>query len=227
MNKNGCSTVLNCPVMKKYNRKQEPTMNQSKTFAYLRISTGKQDLKNQRLELHEYARKNGLKIDEFIEVEISSRKTPEARKIDVLLKKLNAGDLLLVSELSRLGRSVGQVIQIVDELIKEQVGFVAVKENIRLNGKHNIQSKTMVTLFGLFAEIERDLISERTKQGLIAARAKGKQLGRPRGSGKSKLDKFKPEIAALLKNGSTKTFIAKRYGTSISNFYKWLGKQIF
>ena len=198
----------------------------TKVFAYLRISTGKQDLKNQRLELHEYARKNGLKINKFIEVEISSRKTTKARKIDALLEQLDKGDLLLVSELSRLGRSVGQVIQIVDALIKEQVGFVAVKENIRLlEGKHNIQSKTMVTLFGLFAEIERDLISERTKQGLILAREKGKKLGRPKGSGKSKLDKFKPEIEALLKNGSTKTFIAKRYGTSLSNFYKWMGKQ--
>jgi DNA invertase Pin-like site-specific DNA recombinase len=197
----------------------------SKTFAYLRISTGKQDLQNQRLELHEYARKNGLKIDEFVEVEVSSQKTPKARKVDVLLEKLTKGDLLLVNELSRLGRSVGQVIQIVDALVKEQVGFVAVKENIRLlDGKYDMQSKTMVTLFGLFAEIERDLISERTKQGLILARERGKQLGRPKGSGKSKLDKFKPEIEALLKNGSTKTFIARRYGTSLSNLYRWLKK---
>ena len=194
----------------------------SKNFAYLRISTGKQDLKNQRLELLNYARKNEFKIDEFIEVKTSSRKTIKARKINVLLYKLDKGDLLLVSELSRLGRSVGQVIRIVDTLIKKEVRFVAVKENIRLNGKHDIQSKTMVTLFGLFAEIERDLISERTKQGLMAAREKGKQLGRPKGRGKSKLDKFKPEIEALLKNGSTKTFIAKRYGTSLSNFYKWM-----
>ena len=73
-------------------------------------------------------------------------------------------------------------------------------------------------------QIERDLISERTKQGLAAARAKGKILGRPKGPGKSKLDQFKPEIEALLKNGSSKTFIAKRYKTSAPNFYKWLKK---
>jgi len=77
---------------------------------------------------------------------------------------------------------------------------------------------------GLFAEIERDLISERTKQGLIAARNKGKLLGRPKGSGKSKLDPFKLEIVSLLKNGSSKTFVAKRYKTSLPNFYKWLNK---
>ena len=82
----------------------------------------------------------------------------------------------------------------------------------------------MITMFGLFAEIERDLISERTRQGLLAARKKGKLLGRPKGPGKSKLDPFKPEIEALLKNGSSKTFIAKRYKTSLTNFYKWMKK---
>lgn len=130
----------------------------------------------------------------------------------------------MVSELSRLGRSVGQIIKIVDTLIKNNVRFVAVKESIKIHGKQNIQTKTMITMFGLFAEIERDLISERTKQGLQAARAKGTILGRPRGPGKSKLDRFKPEIEALLKNGSSKTFIAKRYKTSLPNFYKWMKK---
>lgn len=102
--------------------------------------------------------------------------------------------------------------------------FEPLKEGIRVDGKQDIQTKTMITLFGLFAEIERDLISERTKHGLNAARAKGRILGRPKGSGKSKLDPFKLEIEALLKNGSSKTFIAKRYKTSLPNFYKWLKK---
>ncbi len=192
--------------------------------AYLRISTGEQDLNSQKLELHEYARRNDIKINEFVEIVISSRKSPQARKIDGLLEKLQAGDLLLVSELSRLGRSVGQIIQIVDTLIKKQVRLVAVKESIKINGKQDIQTKTMITMFGLFAEIGRDLISERTKQGLQAARAKGKILGRPKGPGKSRLDEFKPEIEALLKNGSSKTFIAKRYKTSLPNLYKWMKK---
>ena len=197
----------------------------SKIIAYLRISTQEQDLKSQKLELHEYAHKNNFKIDEFIETEISSRKNPSERKINLLMEKLEKGDLLIVSELSRLGRSVGQVIQIIDGLIKNEVKFIAVKENIKVDGKQDIQTKTMITLFGLFAEIERDLISERTKQGLNAARAQGKILGRPKGSGKSKLDPFKLEIEALLKNGSSKTFIAKRYKTALPNFYKWLKKQ--
>lgn len=197
----------------------------SKIIAYLRISTNEQDLKNQKFELLEYSHKNNFKIDEFVEMEISSRKTPNERKINFLIEKLQKGDLLIVSELSRLGRSVGQVIQIIDSLIKKEIKFIAVKENIKVDGKQDIQTKTMITLFGLFAEIERDLISERTKQGLNAAKAQGKILGRPKGSGKSKLDPFKLEIEALLKNGSSKTFVAKRYKTSLPNFYKWMKKE--
>ncbi len=209
----------------KYSDAQPETKLTFRVIAYLRISTGDQDLNTQKLELHEYARRNDIKINEFIEVEMSSRKTTQARKIEELLGDLQAGDLLLTSELSRLGRSVGQIIQIVDTLIKNQVQLVAVKESININGKQNIQTKTMITMFALFAEIERDLISERTKQGLSAARNKGKLLGRPKGSGKSKLDPFQLEIEALLKNGSSKTFIAKKYKTSLPNLYKWMKKQ--
>ena len=195
-----------------------------KIIVYLRISTQEQDLNSQKLELHEYAHKNNFKIDEFIETEISSKKNPSERKINLLMEKLQKGDLLIVSELSRLGRSVGQVIQIIDALIKKQIRFISIKEAIKVDGKQDIQTKTTITLFSLFAEIERDLISERTKQGLNAAKAKGKILGRPKGYGKSRLDPFKLEIETLLKNGSSKTFIAKRYKTSLPNFYKWLKK---
>ena len=179
---------------------------------------------NQKLELHEYAHKNNIKIDDFIEIQSSSRKSTKVRRIDELLLNLQAGDLLIVSEISRLGRSVGQIIQLVNTLIEHKVKLIAIKESIKIDGKQNIQTKTMITMFGLFAEIERDLISERTKQGLEAARKKGKLLGRPKGPGKSKLDQFKPEIKALLNNGSSKTFIAKRYKTSLPNFYQWMNK---
>ena len=195
-----------------------------KVIAYLRISTAEQDLGNQKLELHEYAHKNNIKIDDFIEIQSSSRKSTKVRRIDELLLNLQAGDLLIVSEISRLGRSVGQIIQLVNTLIEHKVKLIAIKESIKIDGKQNIQTKTMITMFGLFAEIERDLISERTKQGLEAARKKGKLLGSPKGPGKSKLDQFKHEIKALLNNGSSKTFIAKRYKTSLPNFYQWMNK---
>ena len=197
----------------------------NKTIGYLRISTEQQDLNNQKLELHEYARRNQIAIDDFIEIEISSRKSCKMRRIDELLERLNEEDTLIVSELSRLGRSVGQIITIVDALMDKKINFVAIKESIKIDkGKQDLQSKTMITMFGLFAEIERDLISERTKQGLNAAKARGSLLGRPAGYGRSRLDNFKPEIEALLKNGSTKAFIAKRYGSSRANFYNWLNK---
>lgn len=130
------------------------------TIAYLRVSTGGQELSNQRLAILDYAQHHHLHIDKFLEVQASSRKSLKERGIDGLFADIAAGDLVLVSELSRLGRSVGQVIQIVDDLLKHQIRLVAIKENIHLDGKQDIQSKVMVTMFGLFAEIERDLISE-------------------------------------------------------------------
>jgi len=96
----------------KINMSQSETKSTSQIIAYLRISTREQDLNSQKLELHEYARRNDIKINEFVEIEISSRKSTQARKIDELLENLQAGDLLLVSELSRLGRSVSQIIRI-------------------------------------------------------------------------------------------------------------------
>jgi len=195
-----------------------------KTIAYLRVSTDKQDLRNQRLEILEYSRKHDLKVDDFIAIEVSSRRTTKQRRIDELLSKLDRGDLLIVSELSRLGRSVGQVVTLVDGLIKSGVRLIAIKEGIDINGKRNMQTKVMVTLFSLFAEIERDLISERTKQGLAAAKAKGKLLGRPKGSlGKSKLDGKEQIIKEELKYGVAKAAIARKLGvsrTSMVNFIK-------
>ena len=94
---------------------------------------------------------------------------------------LQPGDQLVVTELSRLGRSLGQIVAILDALAKEPVSFIAIKENIRVEGKQDIQTKVMTTLFALFAELERDLISERTREGLARARSTGKKLGRPKG----------------------------------------------
>ena len=171
---------------------------------------GGQELNNQRLAILDYAHKHRVQIDEFLEVQVSSRKSLKERGIEGLFAGMSSGDLMLVSELSRLGRSVGQVIQIVDELVKNQIRFIAIKENIHLDGKQDIQSKVMVTMFSLFAEIERDLISERTREGLIAARAKGRVLGRPKGShGNSRLDGKENEIQMLLGKKVSKTSIAK------------------
>jgi DNA invertase Pin-like site-specific DNA recombinase len=135
-----------------------------------------------------------------------------------LLGTLAVGDRLVVSKLSRLGRSLSQVIQIVDDLVKRKVRFIAIKEAIRFEGKQDMQTRVMVALFGLFAEVERDLISERTKEGLAAARAKGCLLGRPNGSlGTSKLDGKEEEIRLLLEKRVSKASIAKIVGVSPIN----------
>jgi DNA invertase Pin-like site-specific DNA recombinase len=140
------------------------------TVAYLRISTGGQDLDTQRFAILDYAQKHGLVIDTLVESQSSSRRTMGERGLRAVLDQLHAGDTLFVSELSRLGRSVGQIIQLLDQLLKKEVTLVAMKENLKLRDTPDIQTKVMVTLFGLFAEIELDLIAERTKEGLAVAR---------------------------------------------------------
>jgi DNA invertase Pin-like site-specific DNA recombinase len=181
-----------------------------KTIAYLRVSTMSQHLDQQRLAVLDYAQSHQLTIDEFVSVSASSKKSQRARRLDELLGGLQSKDVLLVSELSRLGRSVGQIILLVEKLIAKQVRLIAIKEGIDLSGKANLQTKVMITLFSLFAEIERDLISERTKEGLAQARAKGKQIGRPKGVlGKSRLDGKEQEIQHLLSKGVSKASIAK------------------
>jgi DNA invertase Pin-like site-specific DNA recombinase len=186
-----------------------------KTVAYLRVSTGSQDLANQKMAVLDYARQKRFTVDQFVEVQASSRKNPAQRGIEELLGTLAAEDRLVVSELSRLGRSLGQVIRIVDELVKRKIRFVAIKEAIRFEGKQDMQTKVMFALFGLFAEVERDLISQRTKEGLAAARAKGRLLGRPKGAlGKSKLDGKEEEIRMLLEKTVSKASIAKILGVS-------------
>src|SRR3954463_7884486 len=189
-----------------------------KTIAYLRISTGSQDLANQKLAVLDYARQKRFAIDRFIEAQVSSRKGRDQRRIEELLGTLAAGARLVVSELSRLGRSLSQVIQIVDELVKQKVRFIAIKEAIRFEGKQDMQTKVMIALFGLFAEVERDLISQRTKEGLATARAKGRLLGRPKGAlGKSKLDGKEEEIRMFLEKTVSKASIAKIVGVSSTN----------
>ena len=197
--------------------------NRMATTAYLRVSTGTQDLANQKLAILEYARRKKFPINEFVEVQISSRKKPHQRGINDMLERLAAGDRLIVSELSRLGRSLGQVIHIVDELVKRKIRFTAIKESIHFEGKQDLQTKVMVALFGLFAEVERDLISERTREGLASARAKGRLLGRPKGVlGKSRLDGKEEEIRVLLQKQVSKAFIAKIVGVTRPTIYRFI-----
>ena len=199
-------------------------------WGYVRVSTEGQNCENQRLAILDYCNKNNLKVNNWIEITISSMKSEKDRRIKELLEQAQKDDTVIISELSRLGRSVGQVIMMVDRLIKSEVKLISIKESIQLNGRSDIQTKVMITMFSLFAEIERDLISERTKEGLSRARAEGKLLGRPKGSiGKSKLDGKEKEIREYLKKGVNKANIGKIYEVSwptMNNFIRSRGIQI-
>ena len=201
-----------------------------KTIAYIRVSTDEQDCQNQKFEILNYCDKSGLKVNKWLEVEMSSRRSAKDRRIDELLANLKSNDRLMVSELSRLGRSTGEVIQLIKTLTDQKIEFVSVKQGFRINSQNNndMTSKVMVTVFSLLAELERDLISERTKMGLARAKASGKQLGRPKGPGKSKLDGKEDVINGFLGKGVTRANIAKildvSWGT-MDNFIKKRGLQ--
>ena len=184
-------------------------------LGYVKVSTETQDVRNQRHEILEFANGRGYHVDEFVEIEISSRKDRRARGIDGLIERLGAGDVLIVSELSRIGRSVAEVITIINEVIRRHARFIAIKQALEIEGNHDLQSKVLLTIFALLAEPERDLVSERTRRALAAKRAQGIRLGRPKGSlGRSKLDPKVPEILELLKDRASRAFKARRLRVS-------------
>ena len=188
----------------------------SRNFAYLRVSTDTQDLKNQKFEILNYCHRQKLRVNKWLSIEISSKRSTKDRRIDELLALLKPGDRLIVSELSRLGRSTGEIIQLINQLSEMKVELIAIKQSLKINTKNrkDMTSKVMVTIFSLLAELERDLISERTRTALAQAKAAGKKLGRPKGPGKSKLDGREDEIKDLLSKGVTKANIARILGVA-------------
>ena len=144
------------------------------------------------------------------------------RKLKGNIDELGEGDRLIVPELSRLGRSMLEIMEILSIAKERGIHIYAVKGNWSLNG--SIESKIVGMVFAMAAEIEHDLISKRTKEALQARKAQGVKLGRPKGPGKSKLDQHRDEIIALLKNGSPKSFVAKKYDTTRPNLHNWLKK---
>ncbi len=196
------------------------------TIAYLRVSTVGQDHENQKLAILEYAQKERLHIDDWFNVVMSTRRSSKDRRVDEMAAALRSGDTLLVSELSRLGRSTSEVIELVNRLVAKGVHLVAIKQNIRLNpGQQDMASKVMVTIFSLLSELERDILSERTKMGLVRARANGKRLGRPPGPGKSVLDGKEEEIQGYLAKGVSKASIAKILGVSWPTLHKFMKRR--
>lgn len=180
------------------------------TVGYIRVSTDEQDLSKQKHLLLEYAQQQRLIIDQFIEAEVSSRKTPQERRIVELFDLLERGDHLLVAELSRLGRNMLETLNIINALSERGIKITFVRQpELSTSGGHG---KLLLAIYSYFAESERDYISLRTKQGLAAARASGKLLGRPKGSRNrngSMLTPFTDQVQTYLKLGLSVSAIRK------------------
>lgn len=201
----------------------KPASSAPRTVGYLRVSTEAQDLHKNRADILALANREDLGRVDFVEEKVSGKTPWRKRKIAAVLDDMGDGDALIVSELSRLGRSMLECMEILSIAAARRIRVYAIKGNWRLDD--TIQSKIVAMAFSMATEIERDLISARTTEALRARKASGLPLGRPKGPGKSKLDPFRPEIEALLANGSTQAFIAKRYGTTPANLSNWIKKQ--
>jgi DNA invertase Pin-like site-specific DNA recombinase len=194
-----------------------------KTVAYIRVSTDEQDVENQRLEILTLANAKGLGKVTFIEETISGRKSWKDRKLSEVINNLDRNDSLVVAELSRLGRSMLEIMEILSISTQKGIKIYASKGNWELDG--SMQSKIIAMVLAMAAEIERDLISQRTKAALATKKAAGIKLGRPQGPGKSKLDDRKNEILEFLELGVTKKRIAEKMDTTIGNLHHWLKKR--
>jgi DNA invertase Pin-like site-specific DNA recombinase len=194
----------------------------AQTIGYLRVSTTDQDVEKNKADILTLANHHNLGQVKFFEEKVSGKISWHKRKIAQIIEDLKKGDSLVVSEMSRLGRSMLECMEILSIAMERCIHVYSVKGNWRLD--QSIQSKIIAMAFSMAAEIERDLISQRTKEALRAKKAAGMSLGRPKGPGKSKLDPFRPEIEALLANGATLFFIAERYGTTPANLRNWMNK---
>jgi len=192
-------------------------------YGYIRVSTDRQTVENQRYEVNQFCEKNILVVDKWIEETISGTKTVQERKLGMLLKRMKKEDILICSELSRLGRNLLMIMGILNECMNRDIQVWTIKDNYRLGS--DISSKVLAFAFGLSAEIERNLISQRTKEALARKRAEGVILGRPIGrkSDKTKLTGQEKRINELLDKNVSYSAIGRILGVhrlTVSSFVK-------
>ena len=184
------------------------------------MSRQEQDLDKNRSDTHASANREDLGRVEFVEEKASGRFGWRKRRIADILEEPREGDVPVVSELARLGRSMLECMEVPSIASDAGIRVYVIKGYLRLDAA--IQSRIIAMAFSMAAEIGRALLSAKTKEALRARKASGESLGPPKGSGKSKLDPFRPEIETLLANGSPQRFIAKRYKTTPGNLANWM-----
>ena len=192
-------------------------------YGYIRVSSDKQTIENQRFEISNFCEKNSLTIDVWVEETISGMTRVENRKLGKLLKRMKKGDVLICSELSRLGRNLLMIMGVLNECMNRDIQVWTIKDNYRLGS--DINSKVLAFAFGLSAEIERNLISQRTKEALARKKAEGVVLGRPKGSksAKTKLTGMEKQIKKLLDKKVSYSAIGRILGVhrlTVSSFVK-------
>ena len=192
-------------------------------YGYIRVSTDKQTVENQRFEINNFCKKNNMIVNNWIEETISGTKTYDKRLLGQLLKDVNAGDLIICAELSRLGRNLFMIMEILNICMRKECKVWTIKDNYRLGD--DIQSKVLAFAFGLSAEIERNLISQRTKEALARKRMEGVILGRPKGAKAKhvKLTGHEDSIRDLLERKVSKCEIARIFGVdrmTVASFIK-------
>ena len=198
-------------------------------YGYIRVSSDKQTVENQRFEIERFCKVNNLHIDGWIEETISGTKAYNKRQLGVLLKKVEKEDVIICSELSRLGRSLFMIMEILSICMKKECRVWTIKDNYRLG--EDIQSKILAFAFGLSAEIERNLISQRTRDALARKKSEGKHVGRPYGSKSSqetsplfKHDRF---IRQAISEGCTQYVISQRLKCSRSTLQRYINRYIY
>ena len=193
-------------------------------YGYTRVSTELQNTENQKHEIQTFAENNKINIDRWVDEVISSRKSLKERQLGKLLKHLKKGDILIASELSRLGRNLLEVMGILQSCLEKDCQIWTLKENYKLGA--DIQSKVLAFAFSLAAEIERQLISQRTKESLKRIKDEGKHLGRPHGFSYKKLDAKKEEIKKLLSKGISKAEISRLVGCSWITLHRYIKEKL-
>lgn len=197
-----------------------PTKIQIMTVAYLRISTEKQHLRNQQEEIQRFATQRNLHVDRWLTEVVSGRKSGRDRKLGTLLRRMKQGDTLIVTELSRLSRTLTEIMSIMGHCLERGIQLYSTKDGYAFD--NSINSKVLCFAFGLVAEIERNLISMRTREALAVRRADGVVLGRRKGScvKQQMLLERRDEVAEMLREGCTLTTVCRRFGISPKTFHR-------